>query len=69
MKILYIEMSITTLTTTILQIDCKIILNFKVIGKSILDPDDNFWRTLKQYLLNSFASRVHIVSGIFKQSL
>ena len=38
------EMSITTLPTTLLQIVCKTILNFKVIAKSTIDPDDNFWR-------------------------
>ena len=31
--------------TTILQIVCKIILNSKVIIKSIKDPDDNFKST------------------------
>ena len=30
--------------TTLLQIFCKIILNYKVIIKSIIDPDDNFKR-------------------------
>ena len=35
------EMLIGTLATTLLQIFCKIILNFLVIVKSILDPDDN----------------------------
>ena len=33
---------IRTLTTTLLQIFCKIILNSEVIVKSILNPDDNF---------------------------
>ena len=36
------EMSVRTSQTTLLQIFCKTILNFKVIVKSILDPDDNF---------------------------
>ena len=33
------------LTTTLLQIYCKIVLNSKVIVKSIFVPDDNFWNT------------------------
>ena len=32
-----------------LRIFCKIIPNFKVIVKSIIDPDDNFWRNSKVY--------------------
>ena len=35
-------MSITTLPTILLQIFCKIIFIFKVIVKSVIDPDDNF---------------------------
>ena len=38
------EMLIRTLRTILLQIFCKIISYFKVIVKSILDPDDNFPR-------------------------
>ena len=34
-------------TTTLLQTFCKIILNSKVIVKSKLDPEDNFWGTIK----------------------
>ena len=33
-----------TLPTTLLQIFCRTILNYKVIVKSIIDADDNFWR-------------------------
>ena len=40
------EMFIGALSPTLLQIFCKIILNSKVIVKSIIDPDDNFWRNL-----------------------
>ena len=43
-KIFEGEMLIRTLPTTFLQIFSKIILNSKVSVKSILDPDDNFWR-------------------------
>ena len=43
-KIFQGEMSIRILSTTIFQIFCKIILNFKVIVKGIIDPDDNFQR-------------------------
>ena len=42
-KIFEGEMLIRTLPTTLLQIFCKIILNSKVIVKSIIDPDDNSW--------------------------
>ena len=48
-KIFEGEMLIRTLSTTLLQIFCKIILNSEVIVKSIIDPDDNFLR-------NSFRS-------------
>ena len=41
-KIFLGEMSIRILSTTLFQIFCKIILNFKVIVKSIIDPDGNF---------------------------
>ena len=41
-KIFIGEMLIRTLPTSLLQIFCKIILNSKVIVKSIIDPDDNF---------------------------
>ena len=44
MKIFYAEMSIRTLPTTLLQILYTTILNIKVIAKSNIDPDDNFWR-------------------------
>ena len=43
-KIFHGEMSIRILSTTLFQIFCKIILNFKVIVKSIIDTDDNFQR-------------------------
>ena len=43
-KIFHGEMSIRILSTTLLQIFCKKIPNFKVIVKSIIDPDDNFQR-------------------------
>ena len=43
-KIFHGEMSIRILLTTLFQIFRKIILNFKVIVKSIIDPDDNFQR-------------------------
>ena len=35
------EMSIKTLTTTLLQIFCNAIFTFKEIVKSVIDPDDN----------------------------
>ena len=35
-------MSITTISITLLQIFLKIILNSKIIVKSIIDPDENF---------------------------
>ena len=44
MKIFDEEMSIRTLPTTLLQIFCKVILNFRVIVKSITDPDENLWK-------------------------
>ena len=37
-------MLIRTLSTTFLKIFCKIILNSKVIVKSIFNPDNKFWR-------------------------
>ena len=43
-KIFYGEMLIKTLPKTLLQIVCNIIVNSKVIVKSILVPDDNCWR-------------------------
>ena len=43
-KIFEGKMLIKTLATTLLQIIDKIIFNFKVIVKSIIDPDDNFER-------------------------
>ena len=43
-KIFDAEMLIGILSTTPLQILCRIILNSKVISKSIIDPDYNFWR-------------------------
>ena len=33
-----------TIPTTILQIFCKIILNYKDIVKNVIVPDDNYWR-------------------------
>ena len=39
------EMVIRTKPTNLLQIFCKIILNFKVTVKSIIDPDDNVKRS------------------------
>ena len=39
------EMLIITLSTTLLEIFCKIILNFQVIVKSFTDPKDNFKKT------------------------
>ena len=39
-------MSIRTLPTTLNQIFCKTILKFRIIVKSIIDPDDNFFRNL-----------------------
>ena len=39
------EMSIRKIPTTLPQIFCKMIINCKDIVKSIIDPDDNFWRT------------------------
>ena len=41
-KIFEGEMLIKTLPTTFLQLFLKIILYFKVIVKSIIDPDSNF---------------------------
>ena len=38
------EMVIRTLSTTILQILCKIFSNSKVIVKSITGQDDIFWK-------------------------
>ena len=35
-------MLIRTLSTTLLEIFCEIILTFQVIVKSIKDPEDNF---------------------------
>ena len=35
---------------TLLQIFCKIILNFNVIVKSIIGSDDNFRETLNPYV-------------------
>ena len=36
------DILIILLLTTVLQMFCKIIFNFKVIVKSLKDPDDNF---------------------------
>ena len=46
-KLLMREMSIRAKATTLLQILCKIILNFKVIVKHIIDPENNFRGTLR----------------------
>ena len=43
-KIFHGEMSIRILLTTLFQILGSIILNFKVIVKSIIGPDNNFQR-------------------------
>ena len=43
-KIFEGDISIRTLPTTLFQIFCKIIINFIIIVKSTLDPDDNFKR-------------------------
>ena len=45
-KIFEGEMFIRTLPITLLQIFCKIIFNSKVIVKSIIDPDYDFWKNL-----------------------
>ena len=37
-----IIMSIRKISTTLPQIFCKMIFNYKDIVKSIIDPDDNF---------------------------
>ena len=42
LKIFEGEMLIRTQQTTHIQILCKMILNFQVIVKSIINPDDNF---------------------------
>ena len=41
-----------TIPKTFLQIFCKIMLNSRVIIKSIKDADDNFLDILKQELVN-----------------
>ena len=43
-KIFDVEMLIRTLLTTLLQILCIIILTFKVLVKSVIEPEDIFWR-------------------------
>ena len=48
-------MPIRTLSTPLLQILCKIILNWQVIGNEIIDPDDKFLKYfLSFYGLNTF---------------
>ena len=47
LTILMGEMFIRRLSTTLLQIFCKIILNSEVIVKIIIDPDDNLGGTPK----------------------
>ena len=50
-------MLIRILSTTLLQIFCKIILEFKVIVKSIIDTDDCFkWGSYKHEWINLFNS-------------
>ena len=44
-------MSIRTLPSTLLQIYCTTILNFKVIVKSTIDPEDNFFNYVKASVL------------------
>ena len=46
-KIFQGEMFMRTILRILHQIFPKIILNFKLIVKSIIGPDNNFWRTLK----------------------
>ena len=46
-KYMKVEMLIGTEKTTLYQIFKNIIINSKVIVKSILDPDDNFERSLQ----------------------
>ena len=48
-KIFQGEMIFRTLPTTLLQIFCKIIPNFKDIVKSIVDPDDDCWRNSSRH--------------------
>ena len=43
-KIFEGELFMRTLKITLLQIFSKIILNFRLIAKGIIGPDDNFWR-------------------------
>ena len=43
-KLFECEILLRTLPTTLIQIFCKIILNFQDIVKSILDPYDNIMR-------------------------
>ena len=48
------EMLVRILPTTLLQLFCKIILNFQVIVKSILNPDNNL-----QFVYFYRCSRAH----------
>ena len=45
-KIFEEEILMGTFPTTLLQIFCEIILNSHIIVKSVLDPDDNFTRSI-----------------------
>ena len=53
-----------TLPTTLLQTFCKIILNSKVIIKSIIDPDDNFSRNSRDLLGWTYRR-----GGLFKRGI
>ena len=48
---------IRTLSTTLLQIFCKIIPNSKSIVKSTIDPDDNSWMNSEVLMVNVGAPR------------
>ena len=49
-KIFHREMLIITQSTTLLQIFCEFMINYEVIFKSILGPDDTCWGNLLAWM-------------------
>ena len=52
---------IQNIPRTLLQIFCEVILNFKVIVKSILDPEDNFLEELLSIRGINHTGLIHIM--------
>ena len=52
------------ITITLLEIFCKIIFNSEVIFKSVIDPDNNFKRNLKELMVSFILANHRSITGV-----